>query len=644
MRFRVARWVCLGFALFATISQPQISSAKSGPSASVTITGFDVATEAATKHVVTMSGVFTNTGKTTLPATLITLATSNPIYTRSELGDILANPQAVRGITQDAIKMSLGAVKAGESRKWKLRFVGESVLGTAASGVYAFGATATNAQLASSTYVTASWFYQSAKIAPTKVAIAIPLTTTNSHIALRPIRNLVPDKIALDRLTELVTVKQANSVSWMIDPALKQWLQDLSSTDLQDPAQILAAQISKRLDRSVLTPFGHANLAGLAASNQKSEIANLTDLGTSSWPGHRTMYVSPAGTLSKVTLNQLVINGLTPMISNAFSVNNAQVTSNAHGITHGHDVIIYDQAASECLLKKTSTDTPFAQNMCLQSQLGMMTAESPGVSRTVVVLAPAQWASTSTQLGNLLVGLNHKRWVSLTSLRQVLTSPETTEVSIPETVRARPMSPRTLKLAARLKNQTDVVGSMVTNAQWKVAATPARFLGYSDLWHKTTHAHAYLHGQLQSVQSIANNVTIQSSSQITIASTHAEIPITVANASAHDVRVRVNLRSDTPGKFTASVPPLVNVPVGKRVTVSVPITLTGTGVINATVEILAPNGQPVGAHFDVRISSTAYQKVASILVRIAFAILLLLAVSNFIKRRKKSKPENSNNS
>jgi hypothetical protein len=62
------------------------------------------------------------------------------------------------------------------------------------------------------------------------------------------------------------------------------------------------------------------------------------------------------------------------------------------------------------------------------------------------------------------------------------------------------------------------------------------------------------------------------------------------------------------------------------------------------VEILAPNGHPVGAHFDVRISSTAYQKVASILVRIAFAILLLLALSNFIKRRKKSKPENSNNS
>jgi hypothetical protein len=641
MRFRVARWVWLIFALFAAVSLPQISSAKSGSNASVKITGFSVTTEAATKHVVTMSGIFTNKGTTALPATSITLATSKPIYTRSELGDILTSPQAVRGITQNAIKVSLGAVKAGEALNWKLRFVGESVLGASASGVFAFGAIATSTQLASSTYVTAPWFYTGASIAPTNVAVAIPLTTTNSHIALRPIRNLASDTTALTRLTELVTVKQAKAVSWMIDPALKQWLQDLSSTELRDPAQTLATRLSELLDYSVLTPYGHANLAGLATSNQKSEIASLMDLGTSSWPGHRTLYASPAGTLSKVTLNQLVVNGVTPMISNAFSVNNAQVTSNAHGTIRGHDVVIFDQAASECLLNKTGTDTAFAQNMCLQSQLGMMTAESPGVSRTVVVLAPAQWALTGAQLGNLLTALDQKQWVSLTSLAQVLALPNTTEVNIPVTAKARPMSPRTLKLAARLKNQTAVVGSMVTDTEWKVAVTPARFLAYSDLWHKTTQAHAYLHGQLQSVQAIASNVTIQSSSQITIASTHAEIPITVANASAHDVKVRVNLRSDTPGKFTASVPPLVNVPIGKRVTVSVPITLTGTGVISATVELVAPNGRPVGTKFDVRISSTAYQKVASILVRLAFGILLLLAVSNFIKRRKKSKPENS---
>jgi len=638
MRFRVARWVCLGFALFAASSQPQMSSAAPGPTASVTISGFKVSQESSTKHVVTLTGRFTNTGKTSLTATSITLATSNPIYTRSELANTLANPQSVRGIPQNANKVSLGTVAASESRTWKLRFVGESVLGSSASGVYAFGAIASSEQLTSSSYVTAPWFYQSADIAPTKVAIAVPLTTTNSHIALRPIRNIAPDKIAVERLTALVTAKQSKSVSWLIDPALKQWLKDFSSTDLRDAAAILANNLSTIVDHSVLTPYGHANLAGLASSNRKSEIASLMDLGTSVWPGHRTLYASPAGTLSKTTLNQLVINGVTPMISNAFSVNNAQVTSNAHGITHGHDVIIFDQAASDCLLNKDRNNTPFAQRMCFASQLGMMTAESPGVSRTVVVLAPAQWALAKGQLDNLLASVSHKKWVSLTSIAQVLASTDQTEVNVPDTEIQRPMSPRTLKLAHLLKQETDVIGSLITDPQWKKAATPARFFGYSDLWQKTTQAHAFLNGQLQSVQTIDNNVTIQTSSRITIASTHAEIPITVLNSSKHDVRVRVRLQSDTPGKFTASMPPLVSVPIGQRVTVSVPIILAGTGVINATVKLLAPNGHPLGAHFDVRISSTAYQKVASTLVCLAFGILLLLAVSNFIKRRKKSQP------
>jgi Family of unknown function (DUF6049) len=621
-----------------------MSLATSGPDASVTISGFDVLEKSQAKHVVTLKGSFTNTGKTALTATSISLATSRQIYTRSELSDILAHPQAVRGIAQTAITVSLGTVAASESRNWKLRFVGESVLGSSASGVYAFGAIAKSSQLTSSSYITTPWFYHSAKIAPTKVAIAIPLTTTNHHIPLKPVHNVAPDKKALARLTELVTAKEYKSVSWMIDPALKQWLADLSPTPLQKSAETMTTGLSKILDNSVLTPFGHANLAGLATSNQGSEIASLINIGSRVWPGHRTIYASPNGTLSMATLNQLVINGVTPMISNSFSVNNAQVTSNAHGIIHGHDLVVFDQASSNCLLKQAGTNTAFAQRMCLGSQLGMMTAESPGMSRTVVVLAPTQWAVTSKRLDSLLASISHKKWVSLTSLEQVVTSTDPSEVSIPQTAQQRPMSPRTLKTAAILKHETAVIGSMVTDSRWKISATPARFLGYSDLWSRTRHAHAYLNTQLHNVQSIARHVTIQTSSQITIPSTHAEIPITVANASTHDVRVRVSLRSDTPGKFTAVPLPLVSVPVGKRVTVSAPITVAGTSVINATVELLAPDGQPVGDHFDVRISSTAYQKVASTLVRIAFGILLLLAISNFIKRRKKSQPESSSTS
>lgn len=621
-----------------------MSSAADGPNAQVRISGLDVATKSTTKHVVTLTGRLTNSGQTALTNASVTLATSGPIYTRSQLGDVLANPQSVRGITQSAFKVVLGTVAAGESRTWKIRFNGEKVLGSTASGVYSIGAVASTAQLTTSDYITTPWFYSSTRLAPTKLALAMALTTTNSHIATKVVRNVATDKLALTRLNNLVTAKQSKAVSWMIDPALKQWLKQLSPTELSDSATKFTKSLAKVLNESVLTPFGHANLAGLASSNQNSEIAHLMDYGNSIWPDHRTLYTSRAGNLSTTTLDQLILNNVTPMVSNEFSAGNARVTSNAHSSIRGHDVVVFDQAASDCLANEVTANNSFAQRMCLASEIGMMTAESPAVSRTVVVLAPSQWSISTQRLSALIASLQGKNWVTLTSLPEVLASADRVTLSNPLSLTQKPMSPRTLRLTSALQSSIKVTSSMVTDPNWKPSVTPARFLGYSDLWATNAHAHAYLKGQLKSVNSIARNVTIQTSSRITIPSTNAEIPITVANASTHDVRVRVTLNSDTPGKFTAKPSPLVSVPVGKRVTVSVPITLAGTGVINATVELLAPNGQPVGANYDVRISSTAYQKVAGTLVRIAFGILLLLAVSNFIRRRKKPSDESTESS
>jgi len=639
MRSRVARWLFAGFALLAAIGQPQISAAATTPSAEVKISGFDVSTKSPTKHVMTLTGRFLNTSDTALTNAVITLATSGPIYTRSELGDVLANPQAVNGVTQSQFRLRLGTVASGASRNWQLRFSSEAVLGSSASGVYAFGAVASTTQVTTSNYITSPWFDATAKISPTRLAFAVPLTATNSHIATRPIRDIAADNKALNRLTALVTSTQAQSVSWMVDPALKQWVKDFSPTELSQAAKTFTTQLSKVLDNSVLTPFGHANLSGLATSNQNVEISSLIDYGNSIWPDHRTLYSSPAGTLSTTTMNQLILNDVTPMVSNSFTAGNPQVTSNGHSSIRGHDVVVFDQAASNCLTNTAIFSNDFAQRMCLASEVGMMTAESPAVSRTVVVLAPAQWAISTQHLGTLIASMKGKNWVSLTSLTQLLSSTERTSIYIPDTSTQKPISPRTLRLARTLQHDIKVTGSMVTDPKWQTSVEPARFLGYSDLWLTSAQAHAYLNGQVQSVKSIARNVTIQTSSRITIASTKAAIPITVANASRHDVKIRVTLKSATPGKFSAHPSPLVSVPVGKRVTVSIPITLAGTGVINAKVELLAPNNQPVGAAYDVRISSTAYQKVASGLVRIAFGILLLLAVSNFVRRRKKSDEE-----
>jgi len=644
MRSRVSRWLIVGLALLVTSGLPPMSQAATAPSAAVKISGFDIVPKSTAKHVVTLSGSFTNTGQTTISEASVMLATSGPIYTRSELGDVLANRQSVSGKAQPGYRVTLGSVKSGESRAWKLRFTLETVLGRDASGVYAFGAIVTTQELTTSTYITAPWFDSSSRVTPTKVALAVPLTTTNRHVEARVVHGSATDSLALSRLTNLVSAKHANSVSWMVDPALKPWFKDLSQTELGASARQFTTHLSKILSRSMLTPFGHANLAGLATSNEDSEIVNLIEYGNNIWSDRRILYSSPDGTMSSTTMKQLILNSVTPMVSNAFSTGNPRVTSNAHSSIRGQDVLVFDEAASSCLATTVTSKNAFVQRMCLASELGMMTAESPAVSRTVVVLAPTQWDISSKRLDALIASLQDKNWVSITSLTKVLSSSDRTTTNLSDNSTQKPMSPNTLRLAKVLHHEIKVTESMVTDPHWRSSVSPAQLLGYSDLWLTTSQAHAYLNGQIQSVKSIAKNVTIQTSSRITIASTRSEIPITVVNAGRHDVKIRVTLQSDTPGKFTAQPSPLFGVPIGKRVTVSVPITVAGTGVINASVELLTPDGHPVGEHYEVRISSTAYQKVASALVRAAFGILLLLALSNFVRRRKKPDVESSTTS
>ena len=636
MRSRVSQWLAVSMSVISLMCLPQASRAEISPKVQLSITGLEISTESAHKHVVTLLGTVTNPGETSITKAAVSLMTSGAIYTRSQLGEVLANPQSVQGTSHSEIRMSLGTLARGKSVAWKLRFDGDKILGSSASGVYALGANLISDQVSANNYITAPWFYSANKLAPTKVSFVVPLTTINSHIANEPLKTIEQDQAELTRLSALVNAKNSNALSWLIDPALQLWLTELATTELASQANALSAQITKLAPRSMTTPFGHANLAGLATSHQNAEISRITDYGNALGAGRGTAYAAPRGTLTNRTFKELARNNITPIVSNEFSTGNSHVTSSAYVNYRNHGVIVFDRASSDCLANRVTANTAFRQSMCLASEIGMMTAESPAVSRTVVVLAPSQWAVTEKPLSKMVSNLQRKQWVSLIPLSQVMASNTSQTLTLPD-YQQQPMSPRTLRLARAVKHNIKIVGSMVVDPNWKKAVAATSLLGYSDLWITTSQAHAYLTSQLRSIQSISHSVRIQTSSRITIASTHADIPITVANASNQDVRISVTIASNTPGKFTAKPSALVTVPVGKRVTVSVPISLAGTGVIDAKVELIAPNGLATGPHFDIRISSTAYQKVASTLVRLAFGILIALAVSNFIRRRRTDK-------
>jgi hypothetical protein len=67
------------------------------------------------------------------------------------------------------------------------------------------------------------------------------------------------------------------------------------------------------------------------------------------------------------------------------------------------------------------------------------------------------------------------------------------------------------------------------------------------------------------------------------------------------------------------------------------ITLSGKGIINVTATIFAPNGQSIGKTKLIQISSAEYQGFARTLVLVAFGLLVLLSISNIVRRRREAK-------
>jgi hypothetical protein len=162
----------------------------------------------------------------------------------------------------------------------------------------------------------------------------------------------------------------------------------------------------------------------------------------------------------------------------------------------------------------------------------------------------------------------------------------------------------------------------------------SRILGFSELWGTSANATKYLSENLALIDSFLNSISIQGSSRITTPEESSEIPITIVNESERAVSVKIDLTSTATSRFSAIPTELIQVDSGQRITVPVAITLIGAGVVDVQAQLVAPNGERFGEVKKMQISSAAYSQFARTLVWGAFGLLVLLALSNFVKRRK----------
>lgn len=596
------------------------------------------------EHLVTLRGTYKNTSDTYISELNLDLAIFGPITTRTQLGELLSEPARFNdlAVTTTGVSARLRNLAPGVTKTWQVTFRGEQVLGVDASGVFAIGLAPQSSEYGPNAAIAIPWFFNSA-VQPTKVVLAVPLTTLSTNLANGKSSDANSDLDEANRLSALLRSQGNTTVSWLVDSAISTWANNLvTSTDTAGAKELVAALATLPVGAPAL-PYGHADLSALVRSSKQTEVGEIITRTVQTSAGGPIFYTPASGESDRPTtalLNQLNIKSI---VSNESIHDNERETTSASVTSSSNKVLVFDVAASNCLTDMESNESSFFRaTTCIKAEIGMITAESPQSARSIIVLAPPNWKISSLGLTELLLQLSNHNWMQLAPLQEIAAQEATESFIALNKADERNLSRTLLRLSNEVKIKTDSVSALYDDPELAVSFTTARLLGYSDLWPSNAQASRYFEQNSKLLDEYLDAVALEASERITTPQENSQIPITIVNASDRDVSVSLELTSTSASRFSAQPSGIVQVAPGQRVTVPVSITLIGAGIVTVQAQLIAPNGERFGTGKEIQISSAAYSQFARTLVLGAFGLLLALALSNFVKRRKESRLAKAN--
>lgn len=599
----------------------------------LTISAIDSGQFPPKSHLVVLEGTYTNRTQQNIRTVELDLVSTSAIESRSQLSKLLADSNSAKKLIASNRSAILKNVAPGATKNWRITFRGEEILGNNASGVFALGVKPKGFD-DQATVITTPWFFN-ANVKPTNVSLVLPLATLNNHLANGDVPNLKNDLIEAERLTNLISGQTDTKISWLQDSALRSWVDQLVAASDSDVPVQLNAVLESLSPATPYLPFGHTDLTALSLANQQDDLFDAINL-TRELAAERPIFYAPTqGAVDENIVSQLNEQGVRTFVSNEFLRGNKRETTSAVATSSSNPVLVYDLAASNCITGAgESDDALFKAVTCITSEIGMMTAESPQDSRSVIVLAPADWNIASERLSQLTDALSDHNWMQLTTLDLIAAQqPTQNYISLVDDYQSQ-VTRATIRQANELRSEVEILSSLYVDKELANSFDAARILGFSDLWGSGSDASKYLSRNLKLLDTYLNAVSIESSARITTPEESSEIPITVVNKSDRAVSVSINLTSTATSRFSAEPTDLIQVESGQRITVPVSITLVGAGVVNVRGQLIAPNGESFGEVENIQISSAAYSQFARTLVWGAFGLLVLLALSNFVKRRR----------
>lgn len=138
-------------------------------------------------------------------------------------------------------------------------------------------------------------------------------------------------------------------------------------------------------------------------------------------------------------------------------------------------------------------------------------------------------------------------------------------------------------------------------------------------------------------------VRIMSAGSVIFPNENAKVPITVRN----DLSVPIEIHIETVGLPSVRVIPDsvedLEIAPGRRKSIEIPTRLIGTDTAYLQLQITDSNGKHIGRPILIQLSSSAYAQAAAWVIGAAFALLLIFAIRNTLKRIRASRGNSREN-
>jgi len=458
------------------------------------------------------------------------------------------------------------------------------------------------------------------------------------------------------RLAELVRIGADHEVSWVIDPALVQTVNAMTSGyqiqrdgqlrigDKTGVAQDWLTQLREvSAEPMWAIPYADIDAAASRRAGLTTDVVRaITSAGAIAGralgePVQSGMYWAPFGRIDAPTADLLASSGVTTVVLSSAAIPDGRSGRGALGTTVGMlDALLIDPVLARLLVAPQQTQN----DILLSRQRFLAETATMALAGESIVMGPRnlRWRPTAAFITPLLRASERAPWMSMTTASDLLAQPAPIGTSgrsvYGERAQNAELTPQYLNQVARISERVGLLASIVDNPIGVTEPFSGALLrAQSASWRTEPETGTAL---LRSIRGEINaeiaKVQVLASGSVTLSGDTGRVPITIANDLAQTVTVGLRLQSDVPARVLSNDVTGIVIEPGKRTSIDIDARVVGGDPVRATVQLLTPSGEAFGTPAPLEIGSTAYARAASWVVISAFIALVIFVIVGVTRR------------